>query len=98
MMYLILIESDPSSLPQDLSEKKKIMASNIENIKKDLDNGELKMVGISPGLGSGFFVSEQDPKVILGKRIMSTANVKKFKVKPMLSLEEVEAVIKEIKP
>ena len=96
MMYLILIESDPSSLPQDLSEKKKIMASNIEYIKKDLDSGELKMVGISPGLGSGFIVSEQDPKVILGKRIMSTGNVKKFKVMPMLSLDEVTDVLRGI--
>ena len=30
MMYLILIETDPSLLPKDLSEKKKIMASNSE--------------------------------------------------------------------
>ena len=94
MMYLILVETDPSSLPKDLKEKMKIMASRIENLKKALDSGELKMVGMSPGLGSAFFVSEQDPKEILAKRMMSTANVKKFKVKPMLSLDEVMDVIK----
>ena len=98
MMYLILIETDTSSLPKDLKEKTKIMASNVENLKKELDSGELRMVGISPGLGSGFFVSEQDTKVIFAKRIMSTANVKKFKVKPMLSLDEVSDVLKGMQP
>lgn len=94
MMYLILIESDPSSMPKDLKERIKIMTSLLENVKKDLDSGELKMVGMSPGLGSSFFVSQQDPKVILAKRIMSSANVKKFEVKPMLSLDEIMDVLK----
>lgn len=98
MMYLILIETDPSSLPTDLKEKTKVLTSRMQNLKKDLDSGELKMVGISPGLGSGFFISEQDPKVILSKRIMSSTNVKKFKVKPMLSFDEVMDVLKGMQP
>ena len=94
MMYLILFESDPSSLPKDLKERMKIWESQLENIKKELDSGELAMIGLSPSGRNGFFISNQDAKVILGKTMMSSANMIKFEVKPMLSLDEVMDVMK----
>ena len=97
MMYLILMEIDQSLLPEDPEEKMKIMTSFMEMGKKDIDSGELKMIGMSPDGRNGFVISNQDVKTIYTKaQILAPAT--KCKVMPMLSLDEVMDVMKEMQP
>ena len=97
MMYLILLETDQSLLPKDPKERMKIMAPILEMGKKDLDSGELKMVGMSPDGRNGFVISTQDVKTIYN-RAQIQAPYTKIKVMPMLSLDEVMDVMKEMQP
>jgi len=97
MMYLILMETDPSLLPKDPEEKMKIIGSMMEMGKKDLESGELEMIGMSPDGRNGFVISNQDAKTIYTKtQIM--APYTKCKVKPMLSFDEAMDVMKEMQP
>jgi len=97
MMYLILMKIDPSLYPKDPEEQTKLMASNMEMTKKDLDSGELKMVGMSPDGHSGFVISNQDVKTIYKKAQILSPHVK-LKVKPMLSFDEMMDIMKEMQP
>ncbi len=97
MMYLILAEMDYSFFPKDPEEQMKIMARNMEMVKKDLDSGELSMFGMSPDGRTGFLISNQDAKTIYTKtQIIGPAM--KFKIKPMLSFDELTDVMKEMQP
>lgn len=93
MTYLILIEMDPSAIPKDLKERMNIMTPLIEMTKKDLDSGELKMWGVSPDGYNGFAISNQDLKTIYTKAQMVSPYAK-FKVMPMLSLDEAVGAMK----
>ena len=97
MMHLILMEIDQSLLPKDPEEKMKIMGSFMEMGKKDLDSGELKMIGMSPDGQNGFVISNQDAKTIY-TRAQFLAPYTKCKVMPMLSLDEVMDVMKAMQP
>ena len=96
-MYLILAEMDHSFFPEDPEEKMKIMTRNMEMVKNDLDSGELLMFGMSPDGRTGFLISNQDVKTIYTKTQI-IGPVMKFKVKPMLSFDEVMDVMKEMQP
>ena len=96
MMYLILLETDHSLLPKDTNEKMKIIASQMELGKKDLDSGELKMAGMSPDGQNGFVISTQDVKAIYTRAQMLGPYMKLKKVMPMLSIDEVVDVMKEM--
>ena len=48
-------------------EKMKIMARNMEMVKKDLDSGELSMFGMRTDGRTGFLISNQDVKTIYTK-------------------------------
>jgi len=95
MMYLILLEYNLSLLPKDLEERMKIFGPFMEIGKKDIESGELAMVGMSPDGRHGFVISNQDPKTIYTKTQMMIPYVKS-KVKPMLSLDEAMGVLKEM--
>ena len=95
MMHLILMEVDQSLLPKDPKEKMKMMASFMEMGKKDLDSGELKMLGMSPDGQHGFVISNQDVKTIYTKAQI-LAPYTKCKVMPMLSIDEVMDLMKEM--
>jgi hypothetical protein len=95
MMYLILSEMDYSKLPVDTAERWKILMPFGEMIKKDMDSGELLMYGSSPSGRRGFMVSKQSPKEIYAKLSLSAPYVK-TEVLPMLSLDEVMEVAKEM--
>ena len=95
MMHLILFKTDPNSQPRDIKERKKIWEATIEMMKKEIDSGAIKMLGLSPGGTDGFMVSTQSPKEILSKR-MAGMVPSEFKVLPMLSLEEIEDIVNEL--
>ena len=88
MVYLVLGERNDSVLPTDREEQMKIMMPIMENVKKDIDSGELLMWGVSPGGSRGFVVSKQDEKTIHANLSM-VAPYWKFEVTPMLSIDEV---------
>jgi len=96
-MYLILMEYNLSLLPKEPKDRMKIFGPFMEMGKKDLESGELAMLGMSPDGRHGFVVSNQDPKTIYTKTQMMVPYVKS-KVKPMLSLDEAMDVLKEMQP
>ena len=95
MMYLILLEYNLSLLPKDLEERMKIIGPIMEMGKKDLESGELAMIGMSPDGRHSFVISNQDAKTIYTKTQMLAPYVKS-KVKPMLSFDEAMDVLKEM--
>jgi hypothetical protein len=99
MMYLVLTERDPSLLPSDPEEQKKIMTRNMEMVKQDLDSGFLKMVGMSPNGREACFITDQDVdiKTLYMRGQMAGPSVK-MKVKPMLSFDEVMDAMKGMQP
>ncbi len=94
-MYLIPWEANESLMPKDPEERKKLIMSMTEQTKKDLDDGSIKMWGISAGGGRGFTVFEGDGKEVMAGTMKYTPYVK-FKVKPMLSIDEFIEVMKEM--
>ena len=94
-MYLILMEYNLSLLPKDIEERMKIFVPFMEMGKKDIESGELTMIGMSPDGHNGFVISNQDPKTIYTKTQMMVPYVKS-EVKPMLSLDEAMDVMKEM--
>lgn len=95
MMYLILMEYNLSLLPKDLKERMKIFGPIMEMGKKDLESGELAMVGVSPDACHAFVISNQDPKTIYTKTQTMSPYVR-CEVKPMLSIDEAANVLKEM--
>jgi hypothetical protein len=95
MTYLILLEYNLSLLPKDIEERMKIFGPFMEMGKKDIESGELTMIGMSPDGRNGFVISNQDPKTIYTKTQMMVPYVKS-EVKPMLSLDEAMDVMKEM--
>jgi hypothetical protein len=95
MMYLILLEYNLSLLPKDLEERIKILGPFMEMGKKDVESGELAMVGLSPDGRHGFAISNQDPKTIYTKTQTMVPYVRS-EAKPMLSLDEAMDVLKQM--
>ena len=93
MMTLILWEVNMSLFPSDPEERRKLIMSMAEKVKGDVDSGKTKMWGISTGGGRGFSVSEGDGKEIYAVTAGFTPYIK-FKVKPMLSVDEMIEVMK----
>jgi len=97
MMYLNLWEADMSAFPSDPEERMKLLMSMGEQVKSELDSGKTKMWGVSVGGGKGFSIHEVDPKEILAASTRRMPYVK-FKVKPMLTIDEAMDVMKEMQP
>ena len=94
-MYLLLMEYNLSLLPKDLEERMKIIGPIMEMGKKDLESGELAMIGMSPDGRHSFVISNQDAKTIYTKTQKMVPYVKS-KVKPMLSFDEALDIMKEM--
>jgi len=47
MTTLILWEANDSLMPIDREERRKLIMSMLENVKKSVDSGEMKMWGVS---------------------------------------------------
>ena len=95
MMYLNLWEANEAAWPKDPKEREKILAPIIERTKENIENGKIKLWGMSLSGGHGFNVSEMDPKELFGM-VMFTSPYFKAKVMPMLSFDEAMNVMKEI--
>ena len=66
MMYLNLWEANEAAWPKDPKEREKILAPIIVRTKENIENGKIKMWGMSLSGGHGFNVSEMDPKELFG--------------------------------
>ena len=95
MMYLNLWEANESAWPKDPEEREKILAPIRERVKENIENGKIKMWGMSLSGGHGFNVSEMDPKEIFCMA-MNSSPYFKSKVMPMLSFDEAMDVMKEM--
>ena len=95
MMYLIMMETVQSVMPKDPKERMKIMTPIMEMGKKDLDSGELKMIGMGPDGQNSFVISNQDLKTIYIKTQLMAPYIKS-KVMPMLTFDEAMDVMKEM--
>ncbi len=95
MMTLILWEADMSLFPSDPEERTKVIMSMAEEVKSNIDSGKTKMWGISTGGGRGFSVTEGDGKEVFAATSGYTPYIK-FKAKPMLSIDEMIEVMKEM--
>jgi len=99
MVTLILWEVNWSIVAREFTadpeENEKYRMSNLERIKKDIDSGVIKMWGMSPAGGRGFMVFEGDEKELFAQ-LQKAAPRFKYKVKPMLSIDEVIATLKGI--
>lgn len=93
MTTLILWEANESLMPTDQEERVALIMSMLEGVKTDLASGNLKMWGISSGGGNGYSISEQNAKEIFALIMKYTPYIT-FKVKPMLSVDEMIDVMK----
>ena len=96
-MYLTLWEMNESLIPKDPEERGKLLMSMAEMTKKAVDSGEIKMWGVGAGGDCGFTVGDRDPKDIFASSMQYIPYVK-MEVKPMLSIDEVIDVMKEMQP
>jgi hypothetical protein len=95
MMYLVLWEANGALFPPDPEERRKLIMSMSQEVKESVDSGKTKMWGMSVGGGCGFSVHEGDEKEIYAIALGLFPHVK-FEVKPMLSIDEVIGVMKEM--
>ena len=95
MATLILWEANQSLMPIDKKERGKLILSMLESVKNDIDSGEIKMWGVSSGGGNGYSITERSPKEVFAVT-MKYAPYINFEVKPMLSVDEMFDVIKEM--
>ena len=93
MMTLILWESNVSLFPLDPKERTKLIMSMAEKVKSQVDSGKTKMWGISTGGDHGFAITEGDGKEVFATTAAYSPYIK-FKIKPMLSIDEMIEVMK----
>jgi len=94
MIKLITWEMDRSHAPADPAERIKHTMTMCELVKKSMEDGRIKMWGINPGANHGFAVTESDDKEIFAGNVRYIPHVK-FKVEPMLDIDEVISTLSE---
>lgn len=93
MMTLILWEANDSLFPLDPEERRKLVMSMAENVKKDVESGATKLWGISAGGGRGFSITEDEPREIYARTAGYFSYIK-FELRPMLSIDEMIETLK----
>lgn len=93
MIKLITWEMDRSHAPADPAERMKLAMSHCEMVKKGIESGQTKMWGMNPGGNHGFSVTDGDEKEVFAVIAQYIPHVK-FKVEPMLDIDEVIATLK----
>jgi len=77
----------------DPDEAQKGRISWLEGIKEDINSGVIKMWGVSAAGARGFMVFEGDEKELFGL-LQKTLPRIKYKVEPMISIDDVLATVK----
>jgi hypothetical protein len=95
MEKLILWEMNRSFTPADPGERMKLQMTLCELVKADMENGIHTHWGINPGAGNGFAITDKDEKTIFASLAKFIPYVE-FTVEPMLSIDEVIAVLKNL--
>lgn len=94
MVTLILWEAHSSLFPSNPEERGKLIIIHAEKGKSNMDSGKTKMWGIRAEGGHGFSVTDGYGKEIFAITSDFTTPYIKFKVKPVLSIDEMIAVLK----
>jgi len=97
MMKLILWEMERSFTSTDPAERMKHTLAMCEMVKKSMEAGQMKAWGINPGGHNGFAITDSDEKEILMRNAQYIPYVK-FRVEPMLSIDEVIQALKGAQP
>jgi hypothetical protein len=97
MTTLVLWEADNSLSPRDPEERMKHVVSMLEAVKKSVDKGQMKMWGMSPGGGYGYCIMEQSGNELFAQLAPYYPYVQ-FKIKPMISVDEVLGTLKAMQP
>ena len=95
MIKLTTWEMDRSFFPHEPEERMKLTMTLCEMVKQSMDDGKMKMWGMNPGGNHGFSVTDGDGKEILAMVVQYIPHVK-FRVEPMLSIDEVIAAIQSV--
>ena len=87
MANLMLWEANASLFPLDPEERKKVIMSMAETVKKELESGVIKAWGISAAGGRGYSISEDDPKTLYARTARFFPFIK-FEIIPMVSIDD----------
>ena len=91
--FLTLWETDNSKMPTNPDERAALFGKLTEMTKKMLDEGQIADWGIFAGGGAGYTISEGTEADVL-KRILQFGPYVRFKVHPVLSIDELAQVMK----
>jgi len=90
---LILWEQDMSKMPTGPDEQAALITKQIELTRKALDEGRITDYGLFAGGDAGYAISEGTAMEAFGGAMQFSPYIK-FKVHPVLSLDEVAEVMK----
>ena len=93
MISLILWKAENTLFPLNPEERRTLIMSMAEGVKKNLESKTFTMWGISAGGGQGFTVSEKEPREIYAATAPYFPYIK-FEITPMLSIDEMIDTIK----
>ena len=93
--YLILWEADESKIPIDPEERKMGWLMATEMVKQDMKEGLVKDYGVFIGQANGFSIAEGTEEQVLNMTIKFMPFFR-FKVIPLVSIDQVEAAVKTI--
>jgi hypothetical protein len=94
--YLNLWEVDNNKMPLDPEERAALIGKQLEMTKKMLDEGQVIDWGLFAGGGAGYAIAEGTEADML-KRTMPFAGYIKFKIHPILSVDQVIGVMKSLR-
>lgn len=93
--YLVLWEVDQSRVPVDARERGGAWSLLMEMVKQDIKGGKLKEWGAFVGEINGFAVYE-GTEIEVGSRLVQYSPYVSFKVHPVASVNQVDAIIKSL--
>ena len=93
--FLTLWESDSSKMPTDPNERAALFGKLMAMTKKMLDEGEVTDWGMFAGGDAGYTIAEGTEADVL-KRTMQFGPYVRFKVHPVLPIDEVAEVMKDM--
>ena len=93
--YILLWEADESKIPVDAAERQVGWQMATEMVRQDMKDGLVKDYGVFMGQPNGFTIAEGTEEAITNMTIKFMPFFR-FKIIPIVSIDQVEAAIKTI--
>ena len=93
--YIVLWEADESKIPIDAAERQVGWQMATEMVRQDMKDGLVKDYGVFMGQPNGFTIAEGTEEAITNMAIKFMPFFR-FKIIPIISIDQVEAAIKTI--